>query len=149
MAAANKDQTKVLKDAFNLFDRKGTGNVPTSSLGDLLRSVGQNPTQAEIQELIAQADPSGSTIMNFESFTKVALRPDGFKPAGTAAELIDGFKAFDPNNTGTISATELRHVLTSMGEVLSPEEIDAFLSGAVVDSNGNVNYEMFVKDLLA
>ncbi|KAF9176506.1 hypothetical protein BGZ49_006205, partial [Haplosporangium sp. Z 27] len=56
--AANDEQMRGLKDAFNLFDRKGSGNIATSSLGDLLRSVGQNPTQAEIQELSAQADPS-------------------------------------------------------------------------------------------
>ncbi|KAG0354387.1 calmodulin mutant SYNCAM35 [Gamsiella multidivaricata] len=149
MAAVNNDQIKGLKDAFNLFDRKGTGNVPTSSLGDLLRSVGQNPTQAEIQELVAQADPSGVTTMTFDTFTKIALRPDGFKPAGTPEELIDGFKAFDPENTGSISVTELRHVLATMGEALTPEEIDAFLQSAAIDKDGNVNYETFVRDLLA
>ncbi|KAI8594417.1 hypothetical protein EDD21DRAFT_280358, partial [Dissophora ornata] len=57
-----------LKEAFNLFDRKGSGNIATSSLGDLLRSVGQNPTQAEIQELVAQADPSGNFCLIFDLF---------------------------------------------------------------------------------
>lgn len=39
------------KEAFALFDKRGTGHVELSSLGDLLRACGQNPTLAEIYEL--------------------------------------------------------------------------------------------------
>ncbi|KAF9903271.1 hypothetical protein EC991_004043 [Linnemannia zychae] len=137
------------KEAFNLFDRKGSGNIAASSLGNLLRSIGQNPTQSEIAELVAQADPSSTGVVSFDSFTKIALRADGFKPAGTPDQLIEGFKVFDTQNNGTIPATELRHVLTTMGEVLSAEEIDDLMAGALVDKDGLVNYEVFVRDLLA
>ncbi|KAG0274676.1 hypothetical protein BGZ96_004143 [Linnemannia gamsii] len=137
------------KEAFNLFDRKGSGNIAASSLGDLLRSIGQNPTQSEIQELVAQADPSSTGVVSFDAFSKIAMRADGFKPAGTTDQLIEGFKVFDPLNNGTIPATELRHVLTTMGEVLSAEEVDDLMAGALVDKDGLVNYEVFVRDLLA
>lgn len=43
------------KEAFALFDKKAAGAIPKESLGDLLRALGQNPTQAEVQELSAQA----------------------------------------------------------------------------------------------
>jgi hypothetical protein len=39
------------KEAFALFDKRGTGRVALQSLGDLLRACGQNPTLAEIREL--------------------------------------------------------------------------------------------------
>lgn len=39
------------KEAFSLFDKRGTGRVPRDSLGDLLRACGQNPTLAEIADL--------------------------------------------------------------------------------------------------
>ena len=39
------------KEAFSLFDKRGTGRVPVDSLGDLLRACGQNPTLGEITEL--------------------------------------------------------------------------------------------------
>lgn len=39
------------KEAFSLFDKRGTGRVPLDSLGDLLRACGQNPTMAEIRDL--------------------------------------------------------------------------------------------------
>lgn len=39
------------KEAFSLYDKRGTGRVPLESLGDLLRACGQNPTLAEIRDL--------------------------------------------------------------------------------------------------
>ena len=39
------------KEAFALFDRRGSGRVELESLGDLLRACGQNPTLAEISDL--------------------------------------------------------------------------------------------------
>ena len=47
------------KEAFALFDKKGTGAVPREVLGDLLRALGQNPTQAEVTELVAAAPREG------------------------------------------------------------------------------------------
>ena len=39
------------KEAFSLFDKRGTGKVAIESLGDLLRACGQNPTLSEISDL--------------------------------------------------------------------------------------------------
>jgi hypothetical protein len=49
------------KEAFALFDKKGTGAVPRDSLGDLLRALGQNPTQAEVAEIVASAPREGES----------------------------------------------------------------------------------------
>lgn len=50
------------KEAFALFDKKGTGAVPREVLGDLLRALGQNPTQAEVAEIIASAPRDGACL---------------------------------------------------------------------------------------
>ena len=47
------------KEAFALFDKKGTGAVPRETLGDLLRALGQNPTQAEVADVVANAPRDG------------------------------------------------------------------------------------------
>lgn len=47
------------KEAFALFDKKGSGAVPRETLGDLLRALGQNPTQAEVAEIVATAPREG------------------------------------------------------------------------------------------
>lgn len=87
------------KEAFALFDKKGTGSVPRESLGDLLRALGQNPTQAEVADIVAGAPREGSCdrslsrwryssarlpTVDYKTFLTILNRPDGFKPAGTA-----------------------------------------------------------------
>jgi Ca2+-binding EF-hand superfamily protein len=47
-------------------------------------------------------------VINFDTFLKVLMRPDGFKPAGTYNEFINGFKVFDKENDGCITVGELR-----------------------------------------
>jgi calmodulin len=47
------------KEAFALFDKKGTGAVPREVLGDLLRALGQNPTQAEVADIVNSAPRDG------------------------------------------------------------------------------------------
>lgn len=46
---------------------------------------------------------------------------------------------------GFISAQELRHVMTNLGERLTDEEVDEMLREADVDGDGKINYEEFVK----
>jgi hypothetical protein len=56
------DQSPEYKEAFALFDKRGTGAVPREVLGDLLRALGQNPTQAEVAELAASAPRDGARL---------------------------------------------------------------------------------------
>lgn len=50
-------------------------------------------------------------------------------------------RVFDKNNDGLISSTELRHVMTNLGERLSEEEVDDMIKEADSDGDGMVNYE--------
>ncbi|PWN41609.1 putative myosin regulatory light chain cdc4 [Ceraceosorus guamensis] len=133
------------KEAFALFDKKGTGHIARESLGDLLRALGQNPTQAEVAELAA----STGKDVDFKTFLDILHRPNGFKPAGTPEEFIRGFQVFDKEGNGFIGAGELRYVLTSLGEKLTDEEVDELLKGVQVGSDGNIHYESFVRQILS
>ena len=44
------------------------------------------------------------------------------KDTDTEEELIEAFKVFDRDGNGLISAAELRHVMTNLGEKLTEEE---------------------------
>ncbi|KAG8261332.1 hypothetical protein J6590_075188 [Homalodisca vitripennis] len=50
-------------------------------------------------------------------------------------------EVFDKNNDGLISSTELRHVMTNLGEKLSDEEVDDMIKEADLDGDGMVNYD--------
>ena len=63
--------------------------------------------------------------------------------------LIEAFKVFDRDGNGFISAAELRHVMTNLGEKLTDEEVDEMIREADVDGDGQINYEELVKMMIA
>ena len=48
---------------------------------------------------------------------------------------------FDKDGNGYISAAELRHVMTNLGEKLTDEEVDEMIREADIDGDGQVNYD--------
>ena len=48
-----------------------------------------------------------------------------------------------------VQAAELRHVMTNLGEKLTDEEVDEMIREADVDGDGQINYEEFVKMMMA
>ena len=67
------------------------------------------------------------------------------KDTDSEEEIREAFKVFDRDNNGFISAAELRHVMTSIGEKLTDEEVDEMIREADIDGDGQINYEEFVR----
>ncbi len=52
------------KEAFSLFDKDGDGTITTKELGTVMRSLGQNPTEAELQDMINEVDADGKSCQS-------------------------------------------------------------------------------------
>lgn len=63
--------------------------------------------------------------------------------------LFTGLKVFDKDGGGQISAGELRHVLTSLGEKLTDDEVDALLENLNISPGGAVNCKEFVASVMS
>lgn len=50
-----------IKEAFALHDKRGNGTIANSSLGEVLRALGQNPTQKEVLDLQSQCPQDGQS----------------------------------------------------------------------------------------
>merc|ERR1712007_259423 len=142
-----EEQIAEFKEAFPLFDKDGDGTVTTKELGTVMRSLGRNPTEAELQDMINEVDADGNGTIDFPEFLSLMARK--MKDTDTEEELIEAFKVFDRDGNGFISAAELRYSMTNLGEKLSDIEVDEMIREADLDNDGQINYDEFVKMMMA
>ena len=59
MAAGLSDaQIEEFREAFHLFDKNQDGTITTKDLGNVLKAIGQNPSDEETQQLMERvSDP--------------------------------------------------------------------------------------------
>ena len=56
----SNEQIAEFKEAFSLFDKDGDGSIATKELGTVMRSLGQNPTEAELQDMVNEVRVAGA-----------------------------------------------------------------------------------------
>merc|ERR1711915_15379 len=110
-------------------------------LGTVMRSLGQNITQAELQDLISEVEANNRTI-DFPEFLTMMARK--MKDNNSEEEIRNAFRVFDEDDKGFISVSEFRHFMTKLGERLTPEEVDDFIKEANIDEKGAINYNQLV-----
>ena len=69
-----EEQVAEFKEAFSLFDKDGDGTITTKELGTVMRSLGQNPTEAELQDMINEVDADGNGTIDFPEFLTLMAR---------------------------------------------------------------------------
>ncbi len=71
----------------------------------MMRSLGQNPTEAELQDMINEVDADGNGTIDFPEFLNLMARK--MKDTDHEEELREAFKVFDKDGNGFISAAEV------------------------------------------
>merc|ERR1711894_66450 len=85
------DQIAEFKEAFSLFDKDGDGTITTKELGTVMRSLGQNPTEQELQDMINEVDADGNGTIDFPEFLTMMSK-----------KIKEAFKVFDKDGNGFI-----------------------------------------------
>merc|ERR1712146_51438 len=130
-----EEQIAEFKEAFSLFDKDGDGTITTKELGTVMRSLGQNPPRQS-----CRTDQRGRCGRFGHHRLPGVPQPDGPEDEGHRLRGGDqgAFKVFDKDGNGFISAAELRHVMTNLGEKLTDEEVDEMIREADVDGDGQI-----------
>jgi len=134
------------KEAFDEFDKDGSGTISTKELLGVMRSMGKNPTEDELLALVMEVDVNGDGTIDFQEF--LAMMKQKANEADQESDLKEAFKIFDKNKDGYIDLNELKNVSTMLGATLSKQEMDEFMQEADVDGNGKLDYDEFVKMML-
>jgi calmodulin len=97
------------RQAFNAFDKDNSGMIDAEELGGVLRTLGQDVTDDEVQDMMNLADGDRSGHIDFWEFATLMLHK--MADPNPDRSLKAAFKVFDANNDGMISAKELRKVM--------------------------------------
>merc|ERR1711966_129053 len=103
------------KEAFDLFDTDGSGEIDSKELKVAMRALGFEPKKEEIQKMISDVDDDGSGTIGYEEFLKMMT-----------------FKI-------------LKRVAKELGERMTDEELQEMIDEADRDGDGEVNEEEFLR----
>jgi len=69
----SEKQREAFKKAFLPFDKEGDGSIMSQDLGNVMRTLGQTPTDEMLQDFVEEVDHDGSGYIEFSEFCQLML----------------------------------------------------------------------------
>ena len=117
-------------------------------MGNIMRTLGKNFSNQELNSIIQEIEIKGKGFIELDKFIELMAhnKIDENTLKIEQTNLINAFKYFDREQTGLIDYEEFKHILQSVSERLSQDEIKSLdeLCLSQVDENGKFNYKDFL-----
>lgn len=134
-----------LREAFETFDKDQDGYITIKELAEIMRNLGNPPTEGEIQDMIAEVDIDGNGNINFQEY--ISLMARRMRDGDLEEEMKQVFKLFDRDGNGLVGASELKSVMIGIGEKITDDEVEDMIREADKDGDGYISYQEF-KDII-
>jgi len=131
------------REAFERFDKDGSGTIDAWELKETLKAMGQNPTDEEVFQMLSQVDDDGSGSIEFPEFLKVIeAQKDAASAQNDESDLIDAFVAMggNPDKSGHVEAEKLRRTIKAFELTV---DIDRLIDETDTDGSGEIDYDEF------
>jgi Ca2+-binding EF-hand superfamily protein len=138
------------KFAFSIYDFEGNGSMDAYYLGDCLRALNLNPTNAAVEK-------KGGTKLRKQKYLKVEeflplfAEVKNAKDEGGKEDFLECLRLYDKQSDGTMLWSDLQHILISLGEALEEKVANDILAECCdpEDDDGFIPYEPFISKLIA
>lgn len=139
------------------FDRPRTGSISITLLKDIVRSLGQAPTHAQLEEIERIADPSNTGSFDFGGLCTVMSHLEMYPT--TQSDLESAFGALTAGDEGT-PESETASQAAAEGKIhvsllhekmkrhLSDRDFRGLIADARPDVNGFIDFRTFSRRML-
>ena len=118
----NEDDVEHSNEIFDNFDKLKDQTIEIGQLGPFLRWMNFNPTQKQLKSYAEEFDPTHKGIITRKACTRIVDRRQ--RDPDTYEELVQALKVFDKEGTGKIAVSEMRYIMSRLGDPMDEETVD-------------------------
>jgi len=144
----SKEQIFEFKQAFDIFDQDGGGDISTRELGRVMKLLGQNPTPQELDKIIEEVDVDGSGTIDFDEFLiMMVMQIEEEGKTASEEDLKEMFRFMDKNGDSYIDYDEFCNALDGIpaDPPVVPWEIEELFNEADRNKDGKVDIDEWVQ----
>ncbi|KAL5251865.1 hypothetical protein ACHWQZ_G014874 [Mnemiopsis leidyi] len=141
ISCVSESQLDSFIEAFETFDMNDDASISSSELRVVLKSLGIEPTEDVLTEILSEVDADGNGVVDVQEFLIFMASRTLYKDEDQ--NIRDAFKQFDKDGNGYIDKDELISLMESLGQKLSEQEIDEMMQDADFDKDGKISYQEF------
>ena len=146
MSKKKSKKDSMYTKIFKLYDEDNDGYVDLSFLGEMMRSAGAIFLDKELEKPIdTLRTNNGGNYFTQKDYEDLCM--EFTKNEDTPEDLMEAFKFWDTDGSGKVTTEEIRKALTTLGDVLSEDEINALIKEADPTNIGVIDYEYYSKIL--
>jgi len=148
MADLSARDIEKAKFAFSIYDFQGNDTMDAYYLGDCLRALNLNPTNA-VCEKLGMEKMKKTKMMKLDEFLPIYSQVKKDKDCGSFEDFMEVLKLYDKEGNNTMLYAELEHILISLGERMEKEEVIPVLQETCPeeDEDGFIPFEPFCRKL--
>lgn len=136
-----REEIKVCRDAFDTFDRDGSGSVDLLELKQCLSGLGSTPSDEELAQMIHLVDEDGSNEIHFAEFLKIIeAHKSGAGNDEDDKDVIEAYVALGgaPDKSGGVTVEKVQALAADFGLDLSLADL-----GVKADEEGLIEFGQF------
>jgi len=130
----------IAMEAFDIL-RDQEDNLSVEKVGEALRAIGFNPTDAEVMDLVNKFDTNADGEISKAEWEEMVKDMDQF-PKDNEEDIKNAF-AVVAKGDPTISTAELTFIMTTLGTQLDESEAQAMVKTVDANGDGSVDWTEF------
>ncbi|XP_078613881.1 uncharacterized protein LOC144883340 [Branchiostoma floridae x Branchiostoma japonicum] len=130
----------AIQTVFDKFDKDGGGSIDREELGDMLRELGESPTEDVVTAMMMSLDKDKSGTIDFDEFLSMVKQ---VKTVPRQDTLLAVFQQYDKDGSGKLDASEIKEAMKKGGCKMTDKAVNYLIKRADKDGDGLINYQEF------